>query len=164
MSLHIVKENIVEMKTDAIVNAANKHLNPGSGVCGAVYAAAGYDELFKACMAIGGCETGKAVITPGFRLTAKYIIHTVGPVWQGGLFGEEEQLASCYKESLKLAEAHDVHSISFPLLSSGIYGYPVKEAMRVAVSAIRAFLETHTMDVYLVLYDEKTYRLAQEFV
>ncbi len=153
MALNIVKGNIVTMKTDAIVNAANERLSPGSGVCGAIFSAAGYRQLDEACRQIGGCRTGSAVITPGFDLPAGYVIHAVGPVWHGGNSGEEQQLRSCYTASLELAAENGLHSIAFPLISSGIYGYPKDAAYEVAVSSINDFLETHgDIDVYLVLY------------
>jgi O-acetyl-ADP-ribose deacetylase (regulator of RNase III) len=143
------------MKVDAIVNAANTALQEGSGVCGAIFSAAGAEELQKECDAIGHCQTGQAVITKGCRLPAKYVIHTPGPVWRGGKQGEEELLRSCYLNSLKLAQRHGCKSIAFPLISSGIYGYPKDEALNVATSAINDFLAENEMQVYLVVFGKK---------
>lgn len=148
------------MHVDAIVNAANSGLLRGGGVCGAIFAAAGAAELQNACARIGYCDTGEAVITEGFRLPAQYVIHTVGPVWRGGMQNEEALLRSCYIKSLELAKAHGLRSIAFPLISSGIFGYPRKEAVAVAISAIEGFLSKNEMDVYLVLFDKETYLLG----
>ena len=152
MPLHIIENDIVCMATDAIVNAANRALRPGSGVCGAIFRAAGYDELARACREIGHCEVGEAVITPGFRLSARYIIHAVGPIWQGGCQNEAQLLRSSYVRSLELAVSNGCKSIAFPLISSGVYGYPREDALDIAVKAIREFLEEHELTVYLVLY------------
>lgn len=142
------------MRTDAIVNAANESLAEGGGVCGAIFAAAGEKELGEACASIGHCECGRAVATPAFRLKAKYIIHTVGPVWEGGGKGEEEKLSSCYTNSLLLAREMKLKSIAFPLISAGIFGYPKEEAVRVAITAIRAFLRKSRMEVYLLIHQD----------
>lgn len=154
MPFKIVYGDITEMKVDAVVNAANTRLLEGGGVCGAIFKAAGADELGKACREIGFCETGAAVITPGFKLSAKYIIHTVGPVWHGGSSNEEKLLKSCYVNSLALADAAGCCSIAFPLISSGIFGYPPQAAQRAAEEAIAEFLEKRgdIMEVYLVLF------------
>lgn len=133
--IHIVKQDITTADVDAIVNAANSALRAGGGVCGAIFSAAGHAELQRACDAIGHCDTGDAVITPGFNLAAKYVIHAVGPVWHGGGHGEAELLASCYAKAIELAAEHGCVSIAFPLISSGIYSYPKEEAWRVALSA-----------------------------
>jgi len=162
MPLKIVQKDITTMKVDAIVNAANTRLQMGGGVCGAIFRAAGVDELRKACDQIGHCPVGKAVITDGFRLPAKQIIHTVGPVWQGGHQHEAELLSSCYKESLKLAMEHGCRSIAFPVISSGIFGYPKREALQVAITTIQTFLETHEMDVYITIFDEEMARISKE--
>lgn len=119
MPLQIVRENIVHMHTDAIVNAANSHLRPGGGVCGAIFDAAGYEDMRRACEALGYCAPGEAVITPGFGLPARYVIHAVGPVWQGGAQGEERLLRACYRNCLELALSRGLGSIAFPLISSG---------------------------------------------
>ena len=124
MSFQIIYGDITTMKTDAIVNAANTSLRMGGGVCGAIFRQAGSEELQRACDVIGSCPVGQAVMTRGFRLPAAYVIHTVGPVWQGGSAEEEELLRSCYRNSLALAQAHGFSSISFPLISAGIFGYP----------------------------------------
>ncbi len=141
--IEIRKISITELGTDAIVNAANEHLAAGGGVCGAIFSAAGYDELQKACSAVGHCDIGKAVITPGFKSKSKYIIHAVGPVWQGGTHDEPELLRSAYINALKLAIKNKCRSIGLPLISSGIYGYPVQDAWYEALSACRAFLDEH---------------------
>lgn len=154
MPFKIVYGDITEMKVDVIVNAANSRLLEGGGVCGAIFKAAGADELGKACSEIGFCETGAAVITPGFKLSAKYIIHTVGPVWHGGSSSEEKLLKSCYINSLVLADAAGCRSVAFPLISSGIFGYPPLAAQQAAEEAISGFLEKRgdIMEVYLVLF------------
>ena len=160
MPLEIVKNDITVMRVDAIVNAANEQLMQGGGVCGAIFAAAGAEKLTQACDEIGFCNTGAAVLTPGFALPATYIIHTVGPVWQGGNAGETELLASCYDHSLALANAHGIKSIAFPLISAGIYGFPKDDALRVAITQIDRFLEQNEMDVCLVLFDRADLPLA----
>ena len=139
MPFQTVRANIVTLAVDAVVNAANPALRAGGGVCGAIFEAAGRAELQAACDGLGGCATGDAVITPGFRLPAKYVIHTVGPVWRGGHHGEEALLRSCYRRSLALAARHGLRSVAFPLISAGIYGYPYREALRVAQAEIEAF-------------------------
>lgn len=145
--------DITQMKVDAIVNAANHELSPGCGVCGAIFSAAGCRQMEWACRAIGRCETGQTVITDGFALPARYVIHTVGPVWRGGGEGEEALLASCYRASLELARRYDCRSVAFPLISAGAFGYPRREALAVARAAIEDFLEGREMAVYLMLYD-----------
>jgi len=130
--------NIVTLKVDAIVNAANTALLGGGGVDGAIHRAAG-PELLAECRMLNGCPTGQAKITKGYRLPARHVIHTVGPVWQGGGRGEPELLASCYRESLKLALANNVRTIAFPAISCGAYGYPVEDAVKIAVSECATF-------------------------
>ena len=129
-SITIQKTSITGLQVDAIVNAANSRLMNGGGVCGAIFQAAGAYELQAACNKIGKCNTGNAVITPGFKLPAKYVIHAVGPIWNGGAYNEAQLLYSAYKQSLKVAKENGIHSIAFPLISAGIYGYPKDEAWR----------------------------------
>ena len=133
--IEIIEGDITKLAVDAIVNAANKTLLGGGGVDGAIHRAAG-PELRAACAALGGCETGDAKITPGFRLPARYVIHTVGPVWSGGGHGEDRLLASCYRNSLALARAHALASIAFPAISTGAYRFPPDRAARVAIRTI----------------------------
>lgn len=159
MPFNIVMGDITKMSAEAIVNAANENLVWGGGVCGAIYEAAGGKELQKECEKIGRCETGKAVITKGCRLPAKYIIHAVGPMWHGGNNGEKELLQSCYREALALAKKYEIKSIAFPLISSGIYGYPKEEALDVAVDCAKEFLKDNEMDIYLVIFDHKSFRI-----
>lgn len=154
MPFTIVCQDITKMDVDAIVNAANTDLVIGGGVCGAIFKSAGAALLQAACDKLSPIQTGEAVLTPGFNLPAKYIIHAAGPVYHGGERGEESLLRSCYAKSLELAWKHGCGSIAFPLISSGIYGYPKEGALRVATSAIRAFLDTHDMDVYLAVFDK----------
>lgn len=151
MPFYTVKKDITKIKADIIVNAANRELREGGGVCGAIFAAAGAEELRAACDALAPIRTGKAVVTPGFASKAKYIIHTAGPVYSGKK-EDEKLLYSCYIESLKLAEEKGVKNIAFPLISSGIYGYPVKEAYKVAKRAILDFLKKSDLTVYMTLY------------
>jgi O-acetyl-ADP-ribose deacetylase len=136
----IIQGDITKLTIDAIVNAANSSLLGGGGVDGAIHRAAGSD-LLAACQQLKGCQIGRAKITPGYRLTAKYVIHTVGPVWHGGNSGEPELLAGCYRESLALAVANQVQTIAFPAISCGVYGYPVYLAAQVALATVAAFLE-----------------------
>jgi O-acetyl-ADP-ribose deacetylase (regulator of RNase III) len=140
--LEVVDGDITALDIDAIVNAANRHLAPGAGVCGAIHRAAG-PELARACAAIGSCPTGEARLTPGFRLKARHVIHAVGPVWRGGDAGEDELLVGCYRASLDLAAANGIRSIAFPAISTGVYGYPLDQAARVAIATVREGLARH---------------------
>lgn len=162
MSLAVIQKDITKLKVDAIVNAANAALAPGGGVCGAIFAAAGYQDLDKACRKLGGCPTGQAVITEGFALPAKYIVHTVGPIWRGGSAGEEELLRSCYRTSLSLAWETGCRSMAFPLISAGIYGYPLKEALAIALQEMEAFLTDHPIDLTLAVLDPAIVTLADQ--
>ncbi len=155
--LSIVKGDIVKAKTDAIVNAANTSLLGDGGVDGAIHRAAG-PELLAECETLNGCPTGEAKITKGYKLKAKYVIHTPGPIWRGGKWGEEELLANCYKNSLRLAKEYGVKTIAFPSISTGVYRFPVDQAAKIAVGEILSFLkEDDTMEqVILVCFDEKT--------
>jgi len=159
----LIQGDITRQETDAIVNAANSSLMGGGGVDGAIHRAGGpaiLEECRRIIAKIGRLETGKAVITTGGRLKAKYVIHTVGPVWHGGGKGEPELLASAYRESLKLASEYGLKSISFPSISTGAYGYPVAEAAKVALQTVIGFLHQHDtslQEVYFVLYDSRTY-------
>ncbi len=162
MPFKIIRNDITKLEVDAVVNAANTNLTPGGGVCGAIFNAAGYDELKSECEKIGGCPTGSAVITHGYNLKAKYIIHTAGPVY-GQCGGHEAQLLySCYSESLALAKKYDVNYIAFPLISSGIYGYPKAEALKIATNAITDFLTDNDMYIYIVVYDKASFETSSK--
>lgn len=161
MPFEVVRNDITLMEVDAIVNAANMRLRAGGGVCGAIFARAGREKLQAACDEIGYCGEGEAVITPGFNLPARHVIHTPGPVWQGGNNGEEELLKNCYINSMQLAHERGLKSIAFPLISSGIFGYPREEAVKVAISTIQGFLMETDMQVYLVVFDEETFNTAK---
>ena len=156
MPFQIIKGDITKLSVDAIVNAANTGLQMGGGVCGAIFEAAGARELQAECDRIGGIKTGEAVITGGYHLPAGHVIHTAGPVWQGGGQGEKELLEACYRNSLELAARKGLSSVAFPIISSGIYGYPREQALEVATQTIGAFLAGYDpdMDVYLVVFDK----------
>ena len=166
MPFTIVRQDITKMKVDAIVNAANTDLKMGGGVCGAIFKAAGASELQAACDKLAPIQTGDAVITPGFDLPARLVVHTAGPVYRGGKSGEEEQLRSCYLNSLKRAVENKCESIAFPLISSGIYGYPKDEALRVATTAIQDFLgeEEHDLEVYLAVFDKAAFDVSEKLL
>lgn len=161
MPLTIVRNDITKMDVDAIVNSANTGLKKGGGVCGVIFETAGIQKLQEECDAIGHCERGEAVITKGYNMPARNIIHTVGPVWNGGKSGEPYLLRACYTNSLALAVRHGCESIAFPLISSGIYGYPKEEALQIALDAIRDFLIEHELDVYLVVYDNASFSISK---
>jgi O-acetyl-ADP-ribose deacetylase (regulator of RNase III) len=162
MPLEIVRNDITKMKVDAIVNAANTSLKMGGGVCGAIFRAAGASALQEACDKIGGCKVGEAVITDGFQLDAKFIIHTPGPIWQGGGNQEAALLKASYINSLELAKKQQCESIAFPLISTGIYGYPKEEALQIAVSTISSFLFNHDILVYLVIFDKNSFGISKK--
>ena len=159
MRLEAVKGDITAEEVDAIVNAANTSLLGGAGVDGAIHRGAGPD-LLEACRPLGGCRTGDAKATPGFRLPARWVIHTVGPVWRGGHAGEAQLLASCYRRSLEVADELGARSVAFPAISTGVYGYPAEEAATVAVDTIRS-TPTSVELVTLVAFDDRTLRLYE---
>jgi O-acetyl-ADP-ribose deacetylase (regulator of RNase III) len=155
-----VRGDITKLAVDAIVNAANSSLLGGGGVDGAIHRAAGPDLFFE-CRLLGGCKTGEAKITKGYKLPAKHVIHTVGPVWNGGTRGEAEKLADCYRHSLDLAVEHSLTSIAFPAISTGIYGYPVEEAAEIAVRTVGEYVREHPLDVTFCCFSAKDLEIYQ---
>lgn len=163
--IEVTKGDITKMNVGAIVNAANAELRGGGGVDGAIHRAGG-PEIMEACRKIGGCPTGKAVITTAGKLLSKYVIHTVGPVWQGGRAGERELLAKAYISSMELALKHEVHSIAFPNISTGVYAFPKDQAAAIAIETIRHFLMSgpYDIDVYFACFDDENYELYRELL
>lgn len=165
MKLRLIKGDITKVHADAIVNAANTSLLGGGGVDGAIHRAAG-PMLLEECRTLGGCPVGEARITGGYNLPARFVIHTVGPVWNGGNHGEPEKLASCYHNSLLLAFEHQCKTVAFPGISTGVYGYPKEKAAVIAINEVKKFLETHDFpkEVIFVVFDDESYRIYDKLL
>ena len=162
--IHLTREDITRLRVDAIVNAANTSLRGGGGVDGAIHRAAG-PELLTECRALGGCATGDAKITRGYRLPAKQVIHTVGPVWHGGTDGEPELLASCYRRCFELARAHQLRSLAFPAISCGAYGYPLRDATQIAVrEALAGLQQDHQLEVWFTCFTNEVFSAYTEAI
>ena len=163
--IKIIKGDITKIRVEAVVNAANRALSGGGGVDGAIHRAAG-PELLKECRLLGRCDIGKAKMTKGYNLPAKYVIHTVGPVWQGGGHAEEEKLADCYRNSLKLAVENKIKTIAFPAISTGSYGFPIEKAAPLALKEVKTFLEKNETikEVIFVLFSDKDFQLYLELI
>ena len=163
--IQIIRGDITELDVDAIVNAANSTLLGGGGVDGAIHCAAG-PELLAECRTLDGCEPGEAKLTRGYRLPARFVIHTVGPVWSGGKRGEPQILANCYRNSLQLAVKHGIRTIAFPAISCGAYGYPIRQAASIALETTKDFLSTHDRidDMIFVLWSEDIYETYRELL
>ena len=161
MPLKIIRQDITKIKCDAIVNPTNRHMWPGGGADAAIHEAAG-PELLEYCQKLGGVSVGEAKITPAFNLPCKYVIHTAGPEWEGGLSGERVLLRSCYKESMKLAIQHRCKTVAFPLIASGLYGYPKDKVLKEATDVLSKFLKHYEMDVYIVVYDKTAYSISRD--
>ena len=163
--IQLIQGDITHLKVDSIVNAANTSLLGGGGVDGAIHRAAG-KELLAECRTLGGCATGDAKITKGYNLPAKFVIHTVGPVWRGGNSGEPEKLASCYQKSLELAVHYEIRTIAFPNISTGVYGYPKNLAAEIAISTVRNFMESHSEieQVIFCVFDDENFQLYQNIL